>query len=155
MFVTHGAFKHPMQLEGNSTLWTSIEVALHWPWYVATVQAPNEHVRRTFALGTNDDLLLFAEQAPLGPLVALQLVLPPNDKRTDSWQLIPIVAVERYAEAVGVAPLAVVTSTDGKRYGGVPLAQMEAPKAGLTSLIRFDEPEASSPARGRRCAMSG
>jgi hypothetical protein len=155
MFVTHGPFKHTMQLEGSSTLWTSIEIALHWPWYIATVQGPNEPVRRTFALGTNDDLLLFAQQAPMGPLVALQLVLPPDDKRANAWQLIPIVAVERYSEAVGVSPLAVVTSTDGTTYGGVPLARMNAPKDGLTSLVRFPVPEASGLARGRRFAMNG
>lgn len=144
MFVTHGPFKHAMQLEGSSTLWTSIEVAMHWPWYIATVQAPNEPVRRTFALGSNDDLLLFAQQAPMGPLVALQLVLPPDDARSNGWQLIPIVAVECYAEAVGVSPLAVVTSTDGARYGGVPLTRMEAPKAGLTPLVRLTEPNTTS-----------
>jgi len=57
MFVTHSLFKHRIQPDPNATLWTSVEVALDWPWYLATVQVPHEPVQRTFALGFNDDVL--------------------------------------------------------------------------------------------------
>ncbi|RQP23338.1 hypothetical protein [Piscinibacter terrae] len=138
MFVTHTPFKHRMQLDDRSTLWTSMEVALHWSWYLATVQDPHEPVQRTFALGTNDDLLLFAEQEPLGPLIALQLMVA--SRPGSNWQLIPIATVARLTEADNSRPLAVVTSDDGTHYGGVPVGRIYPRTEELTPLIRLNVP---------------
>jgi hypothetical protein len=66
MFTTHPAFKHPIQLDAKSTTWRAVEIELQTPWFLATVFDSNEDIERTFILSGCDDVLLFAEQAPLG-----------------------------------------------------------------------------------------
>lgn len=137
MFVTHTAFKHPLQPNSNSTLWTSVEVVLHWPWYIATLCTPHGSNLRTFALGRTDDLLLFAEKAPAGRLISLLLVLPAEQDGTVTWRSVPIVRIARYEEAPGVSPCAVVTAFDGAQYGGVPVAKIQMADEDLEPLIEF------------------
>jgi hypothetical protein len=122
MFVTHRLFKHPLQMDAGSTVWTSMEIALHWPWFIATVRRDDDEPRRTFALGRATDLLLIAEQAPLGRLVSLQLLLPPLTA-CGVWRTVPLVRIERCHEPSGAAPYPVVTTPDGMVYGGVPIAE--------------------------------
>lgn len=137
MFLTHPTFKHRVQLDQEVTLWTSIEFALHAPWYLATIQDPHEPLQRTVAIGTNDVLLLFSEAAPWGKLVALQLVMPPRHLSED-WQVLSIAAVARLNDTGRLPPMAVVITHDSVHYGGVPLKRISPLASQLTPLVCFE-----------------
>jgi len=123
MFATYAVFKHRLQLNQQSTAWRAVEVILPTPWLIATIADQAEEVNRTFLLTGNDEILLFAERPSLGKPISLHLMLTPDWSETGDWMLLPIAKVERQAVAPeGVSPLAYVTGTNGKTYGGFPIA---------------------------------
>lgn len=138
MFRTYPSFKHPIQFDETSTLWRLVELALHWPWYIATVLDPVEQAQRVFLLSGNDDLLLLAEQEDLGRLVAVHLLMSPAFSVTRDWELVPIVSVGQLRDSPhGTGPMVVVTAADGKMYAGVPIEAMDEPEGQLVRLFDF------------------
>ena len=137
MFLTYPAFRHTFQPHPASTLWTCIEVALRWPWYIATAQDPISPAVRSFAIGRSDELLFFAEHAPAGRVVSLQLVMLSTAGGRETWVSVPLIRVERCHDESGAAPYAVVTAGDGTKFGGVPLAPFSPAGQRLMPVLDF------------------
>lgn len=135
MFATYEPFKFPLQLDNSSTIWRGVEVMLYTPWLLATLE-DDEEVPRTFLLKGTDDLLQVVEASALGRLTGLRLVLPPNLSPTSDWTFVPVCRVERELRSVDGAILsAVLTSRDGRRYSGFPIAPTERDDSDLAVLV--------------------
>ncbi len=136
MFATHEPFRFPIQLDDRWTTWRAVEVELNTPWYMATVRDLGDDVERTFLLSGGADLLLFASQAPFGPLVSLRLVLSPSWSPSGDWAFVNIRSVDMpTCPPDGAASDAVVTSSEGTRYGGYPITPLVGDVGPLERLV--------------------
>jgi hypothetical protein len=95
VFVTHPAFKLPVQFGGVEINWRSVELAIRASLFLVTTRDPNEEVARDFFLGSEGDLAQFIERKPAGEPVSLSLMLCPGFSSTGSWQIVPIQRVDR------------------------------------------------------------
>ena len=146
MFTTHPAFKHSIQLDAKSTTRRAVEIELQTPWFLATVFDSNEDIERTFILSGCDDVLLFAEQAPLGKLIGLTLVQSPAWSATQGWALLPIRRVDRVARPAGdIDRTAVVVDAEGVRHGGFPVSPGEVPPGLLIPVLDLPLDRAEGP----------
>ena len=138
MFLTYPPFRHAFQPHPASTLWTCVEVALRWPWYIATAQDPVSPALRSFAISRSDELLYFAERAPAGRLVSLQLLMLSAVGDRAGWSSVPVVRIERCHDDSGAAPYAVVTAEDGEKFGGVPVAPFSPVGQQLVPVLNLE-----------------
>ncbi len=137
MFTTHEPFRFPIQFDDGSTIWRCVELGLNSPWLIVTVDSEDE-IPRTFLLHGTDDLLQVAQAESLGKLRGVRLVLPPHASPTCDWTFVPVCKVERELRSVdGAAPSAVVTSRDGRRYGGFPIGPTERRDEDLAVLVNL------------------
>lgn len=135
MFRTFESFKYPIQLAEDSTIWRGIELVLNAPRLLITVQ-DEEDTCRTFMLNDNFDLLQFVETPGMGTLISARIVLPPDWSPSNDWEFVRICRVERELRSVeGVMPSAVLTSSDGLRYGGYPIAPVDRNDRDLSLLF--------------------
>lgn len=125
MFVTHEPFKSPFpfQLPGGSTTWHVVELMLHTPWLLITVEDEEEEdAIRTYFLSGTDVLLQLLNNPTLGKTKGVQLVLPPGWSPTREWCFVRIRRVEReLRSATGAVLSSVITSVGGQRFGGFPI----------------------------------
>jgi hypothetical protein len=140
MFTTHPAFKHPMQLDEASTMWSAVELEFLTPWFLATVSDAEQEVDRTFQLSGCTEVLLFAEREPLGKLIELTLVLPPTWSSTEDWQFVKIKRVDRVARPrEDIARSAVVVGTNDITYGGFPVSTNDVPAGPLIPVLELPD----------------
>ncbi len=135
MFATYEPFKFPLQFGDDSTIWRGVEIMLNTPWLLATLE-DDEDVPRTFLLKGPDDLLQVVQKSDLGKLTGVRLVLPPEVSPTSDWAFVSVCRVERELRSIdGAIPSAVLTSVDGRRYGGFPIAPTERKDSDLVLLV--------------------
>ena len=137
MFATYPPFKYPLQFSDQLTMWTAVELGDPTPWFIATVMDPNEQVERRFLLARSDDVIQFADQAPLGKLIALQLVLSPSWSPSGDWAMISIRRVARKRHRNKEFESVVVTGSDGVHYGGYPVERMKGDPGSLELLAEL------------------
>jgi hypothetical protein len=140
MFVTHEPFKFPVQFQGDGGIWTVVELMLQTPWLILTADDDQEDTTRTFFLNGTDALLQFLQNPTLGKTTGVHLVFPPrwypsNDK---DWSLVRVRRVEREIRSIdGAVPGAVLTSVEGKRYGGFPIEAIDRADADLELVVEL------------------
>ena len=142
MFVTYDAFKHALQFDDGSTVSRVVEMLFHAPYFLATVMHEEDDIefKRNFLLAGDDEVLAFAEHAPLGKLVALQILHSPGESPSGTWSFTPARFLDRQANPpTGLPPLAIITARDGTMYGGHPLAPIDQDWGPLLRLLEFSE----------------
>ena len=138
MFATHEPFKLPFQLDEDSTIWRGIEVMMNAPWLLVTIEDEVEEVTRTFLLTGMNDLLGFVENSTMGRLTGVKAVIPPRLSPTRDWAFLSICRIERELRSVdGALPSAVLTATDGRRYGGFLIQPIERDDSDLILLVEL------------------
>lgn len=137
MFITHKAFKLPIQFGGEETYWRNVELTLRTPLYLVTTEDPKEPVSRDFLLGSESDLTNFIMNRPAGRSIGMSLVLPPGASGADAWQMIPIRRVERQQRDDGGRAEVILTAKDGRRYGGSAEAQADELEGPLVPMAEF------------------
>jgi hypothetical protein len=135
MFATYETLKLPVQFGDGSTTWRGVEVILGWPWLLATLE-DGEVDDRTFLLQDADDLLRLVESSNTMELTGVRIVLPPAVSSTSDWAFVSVCRIERELKSFDdSAPGVVLTSRDGRRYGGFPIGQIERADSDLTLLV--------------------
>ena len=87
MFATHPIFMIPVTFGDGIVVWRAVELDIHTPWLIATVQDPHEPPERTFLLSGCDELLDFANSVQFGSITAPHLVQPPIWSKSRDWGL--------------------------------------------------------------------
>ena len=134
MFATHSIFKHPLQLDPNSSVWVAVELAFATPWLIATFLDSDESAYRSLLLVDETLLLRLTNQGPFGDLLDLHIVQSPAWSETKTWSFLPVVKVQR-AAAVGENMVLQVylTVETGMVYSGFPLELMGQTPAELST----------------------
>lgn len=138
MFVTHPAFKLPVQFAGVEINWRSVEVAIRASFFMLTTKDTDDGVARDFFLGTEADLTQFIERKPVGQPVSLSLMLCPGFSQNGSWQVVPIRRVDREERAAaGERATLVFTAENGHRYSGFPAERVNEFEGNLVPMMAF------------------
>lgn len=136
MFITHAPFKHPLQLDRQSTTWYAVELALHMPLFLVTSHGKDEDANRIFMLHGMNELMSFAEQQPAGKITALHLLQPPPWSESGDWVVKEMREILlQQAPPDGSRISAVAKAADGSHYGGFPVERMEGDLGPLLSLL--------------------
>ena len=139
MFVIYDEFKHVLQFDDGSTNSRVVELLFDAPCFLATVIYVEDEakIERNFLLASVDDVLAFAEDAPVGELVALQVLHSPRGSSSGEWSFVPARFIDREDEPQkGVRPSAVITASDGTVYRGHPLPGGDE-QGELTRVVEF------------------
>ncbi|TDP73120.1 hypothetical protein [Roseateles toxinivorans] len=146
MFATRPAFKNPLQLDPQRTLWKTVELIAQWPWFIATVIIDEESgARQSFILSTDKDVGAFLKEPPApGQFIGLSIVSPPNQSPTRQWHTNSVISIERPTnpEMAHAMPLTFLCQ-DGTRYGGFPLEVAELGVNDVAEVLRFSREEKS------------
>ena len=135
MFATHDALGYPFQFGPDRMLWRGVELMLHTPWLLVTFEI-NSELNRTFLLKGTDELLRFAEGSGPGTLSSVRLVLPPDGSPGSDWIFVPVRRVEKERRSIdGAVVSAVVTTSDGRRYGSFPIQPLDRANSDLELLV--------------------
>jgi len=140
MFVTHEPFKSPFpfQLPGGSTTWHVVELMLHTPWLLITVEDEEEEdAIRTYFLSGTDVLLQLLNNPTLGKTRGVQLVLPPGWSPTREWCFVRIRRIERDLRSAGAVRSSVITSVSGQRFGGFPIQPIVREDSDLALIVEL------------------
>jgi hypothetical protein len=134
MFTTFDAFKQRIQLSRQVTNWLAVELTLGHPLFLLSgIDA--EGFERVFFLDGTSELLAFATQQPIGPIVGLQLLQPPKWSKEGKWSLVPMLEVLlQECPPDGSMSGAVARGIDGALYGGFPLGQLRGNPGPLRRL---------------------
>ncbi len=138
MFDTHLPFKYPLQFNEECTTWSAVEAVSPTPWFLATVLDPTELIERRFLLARDEEVLIFADQAPLGKLTALHLMQSPMWSPTGDWKLVPIRRVDRKHRKNPAFDSLVVTDPEGVQYSGFPIHRLKRKVRNLELVIELD-----------------
>lgn len=98
MFATYPPFKHPLQLDPTSTVWTGVELLLATPSLLLTVNDPEPELVRTFLVHGWDARLIALCGEDFQDLLALQILVPPS-QQNGPWTLEPVARVEWRSKA--------------------------------------------------------
>ena len=139
MFATHPIFMIPVTFGDGVVVWRAVELDTHTPWLIATVQDPDEPPERTFLLSGCDELLDFANSVQFGSITALHLVQPPIWSKSRDWGFVRIRRIERFNGPNENLITAVLTASDGVRYGGYPIEQLVIDVGPLEFLAEIGE----------------
>lgn len=93
MFATHPPFKHPLQLDSISTVWTGIELLLVVPSLLVLVNDLEPGLARTFLLHGWDTRLVALCGKNFEDLLALQILLP-TPSTGGVWALATVARIE-------------------------------------------------------------
>lgn len=138
MFSTYEAFKHPLQMERNSTVWSAVELTLISPLFLVSSVREEDASTRVFLLHGTQELLAFATQLPSGRLVGLQLLQPPRSSERKAWTVVTMreILFQRQPPDGSIATAAAV-SQEGILYGGFPINVLEGDPGPLVPLASF------------------
>lgn len=144
MFTTYEVFKHPVQLDPDSTLWATVEMVLGTPWFIATFHDPAEAVTRTLLFASDDLLLHATKRRTFGQLAALNVVMPPRWSVSGSWTLATVAKIDVEASK---RTHAYVTTNDGATYAGFPLEPADVKGIEMLNVwtAAVDVPASSGP----------
>ena len=95
-----------------------MEINLRKPFMLASVATPlgKGVVMADYLLGGDDQVILFAESAPLGTLTSASVILPPITPG-GAWRASPVLRIERTNNnRKGEREFAVITVEDGTSY---------------------------------------
>lgn len=138
MFATHEAFKFPFQFDKESTTWRAVELRAFKPWLIAVVEDGVEEASRAFLVSGVTELMQLISGKSIRKVCSVDLVLPPLRLEEGQWRFVPIRRVERELRSVdGATPSAVLTTTDGQRYGGFPIESVEREESDLTLAVEL------------------
>lgn len=122
MFITHDAFRHPLQIEPEATIWQAVEIGWRVPLLMATLREHDEPVDREFLLFQEELLMRLIRKDVGGDLVAVHIVSPPAWSGVDTWTLQPLTKIQRDdGAAITAPPRLYLTGKDHRVYSGFPL----------------------------------
>lgn len=122
MFATHASFKHPLQLDPDSSIWRAVELVMSTPLYVVTLHDTIEECTRTFLLTGSTELKAVAGSEKFGTLQSVHLVLTPPWSPDGNWQVIRVRRIDlQLHPSDGSDAEAITEAVDGTRYGGFPI----------------------------------
>lgn len=140
MFQTNDSFKHPVQFEGDETLWRAVEVLTSKPHYIARVHDPIEDAARTFVLSEAADVVSIAEQGFLGRLLALHLLLPPApDNAAKNWQCIRVKTIGKSFSNEPVSINLVLCDEHGIQWSGFPMQKTKGVALQFHILAKLED----------------
>jgi len=139
----------------NATFWDALKQRLHWPTYMVTIDGVQQGVSRTFLVRESCDFLNFVQQAPLGQIMAINLLLFPAFPEVDVWEAVPVRYVDRLPPNANVPfPTPMLTSHAGQLFGGFPIAALRSlPRAEPVRIAEFRQHRLCA-ARCSHCAQS-
>lgn len=139
----------------NATFWQAMKQRLHWPTYLVTIDGDQPGADRTFLIRESCDFLDFVQQAPLGRIMSLSLLLFPSFPEVDVWEAVPVRFVDRLPPTLNVPfPTPVLTSHAGQLFGGFPIAALRSLPCGEPVRIAEFKPYRACAAGCARCSPS-
>lgn len=111
----------------SATFWQALKHRLHWPTYLVTIDGDQHGTGRTLLVRESCDFLDFVQQAPLGRIMSISLLLAPTFPEVDIWDAVPVRYVDRVpANANLPFPTPMLTSHAGQLFGGFPIAALRS-----------------------------
>ena len=137
----------------SATFWDTLKQRLHWPTYMVTIDGDQKGVSRTFLVRESCNFLDFVQQAPLGRIMSLSLLLFPAFPEVDAWEAIPVRYVDRLPPSGNLPfPTAMLTSHAGQLFGGFPIAALGGLPHGEPVRVAEFSPYRACAATCTRCS---
>jgi hypothetical protein len=110
----------------SATFWQALKHRVHWPTYMVTIDG-DQGVGRTLLVKESCDFLGFVQQAPLGRITSVSLLLSPTFPEVDVWEAVPVRYVDRLPPNANLPfPTPMLTSHEGQLFGGFPIAALRS-----------------------------
>lgn len=141
MFVTSEPFRNSFQLTPGCGTWRAIESRLHWSMYIVTVKGRQGHSQRTYLLSGACELLDFVPRSDIGVVTALSILISPTLSKDGTWEIAPIIYIDRIHTPEDPLPYVLLTAKDGRRFGGHPTQLLQVvPRGESTRIAVFFPP---------------
>lgn len=136
MFATHESFKFPVQIDAEFTTWQGVELFSFSPWLIVVIDDHEEEADRTFLLNGVSELMQLIRSKSIRRVCSVDLAMPPGRAGEHPWRLLPIRRVECERSSLGSrVPSAVLTTSDGQRYGGFPIESVVREDSELVLVV--------------------